>query len=153
MKKTKRRGQTALSTSARDGGSVGYVQGQRSLSPSFRLFQEAPRLPNSRSTSVLSKGFVGCERCEIPLEAGLHVRKFHTTWYNSNLALSPLCDSCWSALTLSQRMQFYRVRWTYLSQIQGYSAETADQLWQKIRRAVTAESEVKHREISSERIE
>jgi hypothetical protein len=99
-------------------------------------------LPTSRTISVLWKGRVCCERCEILLETGSNARKFHTTWYNSNLALSPLCEPCWAALTVPQRIQFYRVRWTYMSQIQGYSAEISDQLWQQIRRSVAAESEV-----------
>jgi hypothetical protein len=94
--------------------------------------------PTPRSISVLAKGRVSCERCETPLEGGPGARKFHTTWYSPNLALSPLCEPCWAGLTLAGRMQFYRIRWNHLCQTG--SAEMAAELWEQIRRAVTKES-------------
>jgi hypothetical protein len=55
-------------------------------------------------------GYSWCYRCTMPWK----FTKSHTTQYTNNKGCFPLCEECWSTLTIEQRVPYYEMlfaRW------------------------------------------
>jgi hypothetical protein len=88
---------------------------------------------------LLAPGFGSCGRCGVPWK----FVEEHDTKYSSSGGCFPLCESCWSALTIPERLPYYRDL-MYTWETQRYHAkppagwEPTHEKWPAIKQAVLA---------------
>jgi len=56
-----------------------------------------------RQGAIPLGAYGGCYRCN----ASWAVVEEHSTWYTEDRACFPLCETCWGALTIEERMPYY----------------------------------------------
>lgn len=77
-----------------------------------------------RWSKALAWGYSWCGRCETPWR----FVQGHSTSYTEGRACFPLCEKCWSDLTINERLPYYRELWEKWDE--GYAE------WENIRAAV-----------------
>lgn len=76
-----------------------------------------------------SPGYGFCYRCGTPWN---HCES-HTTFYSENSGCFPLCETCWSELTSTERVPFYRQMW---DSWQTFGVPVDPKIWDQIEIAV-----------------
>jgi hypothetical protein len=65
------------------------------------------RLPLASVLRFIAPGYSTCKRCRMPWP----FVKSHTTKWNKNNGMFPLCEHCWERLSPAERLPYYRLLW------------------------------------------
>lgn len=65
------------------------------------------RLPLASVLRSVAPGYGTCKRCKMPWPFVYS----HTTMWNKNNGMFPLCEHCWERLSPGERLPYYRMLW------------------------------------------